>query len=530
MANNFKRALKERMVLMDKKQLRLQYSGFIIFAAQILSIVTGLAYTLLITRSMTPDQYGTWTNIFDYTGYFLIFSTFIPFWATRFVARDKEGSVKTSTIANLVIALGSMAIYFPTITLIAQAIGTEIYLPIYYISALYILDTALVNNLEACLRSYKPQAIGYGLLIHEVVKVALAFGIIIGLGQLFLGAILSLVLSMLVQVFYYVKLFGAEFKQKIRWDYLREWIKGSTLIAYSTAGTQILAFVLVLLYYYGGAETRAYYQAAFTFANIITYASFLAFALYPKLLNNSCADEHVESSFKSVMMFAIPFAALIMVMSASFLTVLNIEYAVAWPALIMLTIDTVIVLVSTFYSNLLMGAENFDADGKIPLRQLPKTKIFKVFSLSFIQAAISLPIVYFVLTTIPAGPVEAVVYVIAINIGVHISSFLGLYALMHKSARLPVAWKSMAKYVLASVVMGLILYVTPYTTTLMLTLIKTAAGFGIYIGLILLIDKEARKLLKLIIAEIKGSINMFILKRNNTNQNSSQNNTLDAKN
>jgi hypothetical protein len=64
----------------------------------------------------------------------------------------------------------------------------------------------------------------------------------------------------------------------------------------------------------------------------------------------------------------------------------------------------------------------------------------------------------------------------------------------------------------------------------MLTLIKTAAGFGIYIGLILLIDKEARKLLKLIIAEIKGSINMFILKRNKTKQNSSQNNTLDAKN
>ncbi len=500
---------------MDKKQLRLQYSGFIIFTAQILSVVTGLAYTLLITRSMTPDQYGTWTNIFDYTAYFLIFSTFIPFWATRFVARDKEGAVKTSTIANFIIALGSMLIYFPAITLIAQAIGTQEYLPIYYIASLYILDTALVNNLESCLRSYRPQAIGYGLLIHEVVKVALAFGIILGLGQLFLGAILSLTLSILVQVFYYVKIFASEFKQKIRWDYLREWVKGSALIAYSTAGTQLLAFVLVLLYYFGGADTRAYYQAAFTFTNIIMYASFLAFALYPKLLNNSCADEHIGTSFRTVMMFAIPLAALNIVMSTSFLTVLNVAYTVAWPALIMLTIDTVILLISNFYGNILMGAENFDADGKIPLRQLPKTKIFKVFSLSFIQAAISLPLVYLVLTQIQAGPVESVMYVIAINIGVHISTFIGLYLFMHKTTRLPVAWSSMGKYVLAAVIMGLILYFMPYTTTLVLTVAKTVVGIVIYLGLLLVIDKQARSLLKLIIAEIKGTIQQFILKRNN---------------
>ncbi len=30
-----------------------------------------------------------------------------------------------------------------------------------------------------------------------------------------------------------------------------------------------------------------------------------------------------------------------------------------------------------------MGAEAFDAEGKIPLRQLYRTKIFKVFSLQF---------------------------------------------------------------------------------------------------------------------------------------------------
>jgi O-antigen/teichoic acid export membrane protein len=502
---------------LGKNELRLQYSGFIIFTAQILSVITGLAYTLLITRSMTPDQYGTWTNIFDYTTYFLIFSTFIPFWATRFVARGKEGAVKTSTIANLVIALASMVIYFPVITVIAQAIGTQEYLPIYYIASLYILDTTLTLNLESCLRSYKPQAIGYGLLISEVIKVILAFGIIVGLGQLFYGAILSLTISVLMQVLYYVHLFADEFKQKIHWGYLREWIKGSPLIAYNTAGTSLLAFVLVLLYYFGGAETRAYYQAAWTFTNVITYASSLAYALYPKLLSNNYQEEHVGTSFRTVLMFAIPLAALNMVMSASFLTVLNIEYSVAWPVLIMLTVDTLIVMISTFYGYCLMGVENFDANGKIPLRQLPKTKIFKFFSLSFIQAAFSLPLVYLVLTQIPASPVESVVYVIAVNIGVHVSTFIGLYLFMHNSTRLPVSWRHIGKYVLAAVLMALILYFMPYTSTLMLTVAKTAIGIGIYLGLLLIIDKQARQLLKLIIAEIKGTIQQFILKRNNRN-------------
>lgn len=500
---------------MGKNEIRVQYSGFIIFTAQILSVITGLVFTLLLTRSMNTSEYGVWTNIFDYTGYFLLFSGLIPFWATRFVARGQEGTIKTSTVANLVIALASVAIYFPVITIVSQAIGTQAYLPIYFIAALYILNNYVVLNLESCLRSVKPQVIGYGLLLEEVVKVAIAFIIIVGLGQLFLGAILSLTLSALIQILYYLRLLAGEFKQKIRWSYLKEWFKGSAVILYNAAGLQLLAFVFILLFYYGGSDTRAYYQAAFTFTNIIMYASSLAFAVYPKLLAKDCPDEQVGSSFRLVMMFAIPLAALTIAMSTSFLTVLNLAYSVAWPVLIMLTIDTLVVLVSQFYSSCLMGAEAFDAEGKIPFRQLFRTKIFKVFSLTFIQAAIALPLVYFVLTEMEsAGSVQLVVYVVVINIGVHVSTLFGLYLFMRNSARIPVDWRSMAKYVAASLIMALALYLSPYPSTLLLTIAKTAVGMGIYIGLLLAIDKQARGLLKLIIEEIKGTLQQLLPKKN----------------
>ena len=142
-------------------------------------------------------------------------------------------------------------------------------------------------------------------------------------------------------------------------------------------------------------------------------------------------------------MLAIPLATLTMVMAVSFLTVLNISYGVAWPVLVALTFDTVIVLVTTFYSSCLMGVEAFDVEGQISLRQLVRSKIFKVFSIPYIQAAVALPITYYVLTQLPVdGPVQSTVTVIGILIGVHTASFIGLYALMRSTIHIPVAWKS----------------------------------------------------------------------------------------
>ena len=250
-----------------------------------------------------------------------------------------------------------------------------------------------------------------------------------------------------------------EFKEKVNWGYLKEWLKGSTAIAYQAIGVQLVAFVFILLFVYGGPDSRAYYQAAFTFTTIIGYSSSLAYALYPKLLANSCTDKQVGESFRTVLMLAIPFATITIVMSTAFLTVLNVSYSVAWSVLIALTIDTLVVLISTFYSSCLLGKEAFDAEGKISIRKLVRSKIFKVFTLPYLQAAIALPLAYYVLTHLAlTGSVQPVLYIVAILIGVHLSSFIGLYSFMHHSVKLPVAWKSIAKYIFAALFMGGIMF------------------------------------------------------------------------
>jgi hypothetical protein len=466
---------------------------------------------------MDTSEYGIWTNIFDYTGYFMLFSSVLPFWATRFMARGKEGTVKTGALGQLSIALVSVLVYVPVIVLISNAIGTGSYWLIYLVSGLYIFNFYLVTVFESVLRSMKPQVIGYGLLIEEVVKVAVALVLVIGFNQLFLGAMLALVVSGLVQVLYYVRLLSGEFKQKANWGYLKEWLKGSAAIAYSAVGAQLVSFVLILLFLYGGSNTRAFYQAALTFTNIIGYSASLAFALYPKLLAKTCPDEDVGASFSTVLMFAIPLSTITMVMSMSFLTILNISYSVAWPVLIALTIDTLVVLISQFYSSYLIGAEAFDSEGKISLAKLVRSKIFKVFSITYVQAVIALPLAYFVLTLMPvAGSVQAVVYVITILIGVHLSTLIGLYLTMRSSIRLPVSGKGIAKYILSSFLMGTILFLLPNTSTLTFTAAKAILGFAIYAALLLAIDKQARELPGLIWAEIKGTLQQLTSKGNNS--------------
>jgi O-antigen/teichoic acid export membrane protein len=485
----------------SKSELRIQYSGLIIFAAQLISVVTGMAFILLLTRNMTTDQYGVWGNIFDVTGYFLLFSGFIPFWAIRFVARGEEGATKTAFVANLTVAIASAAAYIPLAPLIAASLHiTET--SVYVLASAQLVTVYAVNTLESCLRAKKPQAIGYGLLFEEVVKLSLAYLFIVRLQQLFIGAMLSLILSASFQTLFYLKLLSKDLRQKVQWSYVREWLKGSAALVYNAVGGQLANFVLILLIIYGTQSGRGDYLAATTFATIIGYSSSLAFALYPKLLAENSLKE-ITASLKTVLMFALPLVAIIISMSPSLLTVLKISYREAWPVLIVLSIDALISLVSTFYTNVLYGVEKLDEEARIPLRKLVKSKMFKLLTLPYIQAALTLPTTLYILTQFANGQaVRAATYVAIIIMAAHAIMFLLTYLIMGTSVRIVVPWGSIGKYVFASSVTAVILYVVPHPATLALTFITVAVGAAIYAALLLAIDKDARMLVRSILQEI----------------------------
>jgi Flp pilus assembly protein protease CpaA len=63
-------------------------------------------------------------------------------------------------------------------------------------------------------------------------------------------------------------------------------------------------------------------------------------------------------------------------------------------------------------------------------------------------------------------------------------------------------WKSIAKYVAASAVMAVVLFLIPHPTRILHTLAVTLLGGAVYLLILLPTDREARTLAKSVIQEI----------------------------
>lgn len=480
--------------------IRLRYSGLVIFASKILSVATGLAFQYMLARSVSVRDYGVWFNVSDLTTYFTILAGVFPFWALRFTARAKEGAIKTALAANFAIASAAAFLYgifVPTLTS-ALGIGLE-YVPLYVLAAAQIVEVYVLNALESCLQAKLPHVIGYGLLIAELCKITLGYILIIRLQLSLLGALTSIIMGVAAQLTYYSSLLVKELKEKVKWSYIKEWIKGSVANIYYVIGNQIAAFIFILLFTYGGEAARGYYGAAAQIAGIITYASFLAFALYPRLLAEK-ASQDISTSLKMVLMFATPMAAGAIVMSKPLLLILKSEYAAASPILTVLALDSLVATVSTVFSFVVYGFEKVDEEARISLRKLAKSRLFVVFSLSYVHSAIAIPTALYVLANYAQNqPLEAALYVSLINSSVRFIMFLILYTIARRTVEMRIPWKNIAKYMFASTVMAATLYYICMIfnpTVVRITLSIAALGVIIYFAILMVIDAETRALFK----------------------------------
>jgi O-antigen/teichoic acid export membrane protein len=431
-----------------------------------------------------------------------------PFWALRFVARGKEGAVKTGIVANLTIGVVTVLLYLPLVTLITSALGISgEYVFLYFLVAVQILEYYAQPVLEGCLQAIKPQVIGYGWLLSEFCKVGLGYVLINTIQPLY-GAIIAMIMALSIKLIFYIKLLSEELKQRVRWEYAKEWIKGSLVNIYSIVGNQIANFIFIMLFLpsFGGEGARSDYGAAAQIATIIGYSSTLAFALYPKLLAER-KREDVTTSLRTVLMFSIPMALGAILLSDSLLTILKPEYREATPILIVLAIDALVSTASGIYNTVLLGYEKVDEEGRISLKELARSRLLVLFSLPYVQSAITLPTAYYVLTTYTQKqPWQAALYVGIINSSVRFAMFLILYVMVRKMVRIEIPWKNITKYVFAATVMATVLFTIPHPTTIALTLGTTLAGGIVYLLLAAAIDKEARTLITSIWQEIKSRI------------------------
>ncbi|RJS78882.1 hypothetical protein CW708_03210, partial [Candidatus Bathyarchaeota archaeon] len=78
--------------------------------------------------------------------------------------------------------------------------------------------------------------------------------------------------------------------------------------------------------------------------------------------------------------------------------------------------------------------------------------------------------------------------------------------IVRKTVQDIVPWRNIAKYAFAAAIMGITLYKIPHPTRITTTIGVTIAGGILYAAVLLIVDKEARKLLKDIITELRKEI------------------------
>jgi hypothetical protein len=499
-----------------RKEIRLQYSGYVIFAAKLISVATGLIFQFMLGRAIaqTSPEYAIWGNINTVLPYFTLLTGVVPFWVMRCVARGKEGATKTGLAINLLFSLITTAAYLIIIPLVLPSLLSEggvsnpaAYLPFYLIVSVQIIEVYLIGLFESCLQARTPQSIGYGLIVQQLFRVIIGYVIIIQLGQPLLGAVVSTIIALSVQVVYYFKLLAGELKQRMQLGYVKEWLKGSVLIVYSVVGGVIANFVFIMLFYYGGFSSVDIYYAALQVANVITHAGFLSFALYPKLLTER-RGEDVTASMKTVFMFALPMTVGVISLSTSYIVLIRPGMAMypgaAW-VLVVLALDSLVTVVSGIYGSVLTGVETVDRE-RLSLKSLVRSKLFMFYSLSYVHSAITIPVTYYVLTTYALQqPLMAAFSVCVINSVVRFAMFLILVIMVREMFKIAIPWRSVAKYSLASAVMGTVLFLLPYTNRISTTLAWTGVGGIVYLAVLMAIDKESRGLPKAIMREIRGN-------------------------
>lgn len=486
---------------MGKREIRLKYSGFVVFASKLFSVATGFAFTYMIYRSISAEV-GIVANINDLLGYFTLLAGIISFWTVRFVAREHAGSAKTGLVANVVISIISVSIYLPLLPFMLPALNIPgTYLIVYVFASFEILELYTLSALQAISQAKQPQIIGYGILVHETCKVILGFFLIMRLQLGLLGMLYSLVIAYFVQIALFIKFTAEELKGSFNWNYLKEWLKASPINLYNVVGSIIPGFALIFLFVYA-EYARGCYFAASTVTAVIGYSGYLIFGLYPKLLSKiNIAD--VSTSLKMLLMLAIPMTSGAIVLSSSYLTIFDPTYADASLVLSILAVSTLSASLYGIFDTIVAGTERIDTKAKIPFKQLMKTSLFKMYTLSYIYAAIVLSATFFFLSYVAKTAIEAVIYVAAITMIANIAMLIFKYVISHRCLAFKIPWRSLAKYVFASVVMVILLLIVPRPTKLLSTILLTGVGGIVYFFTLAAIDRETRRTIKLIINEAK---------------------------
>ena len=355
--------------------IRVTYSGLISFAVGLISIFTGLVFTLIVTRRLSPEEFGMWGLIGSLLIYPLIIQPIIGYWTTREIARN-EKSGRTSLFASSYFSLVSAAVYL----LIAYMVSVKsdasfdiLLLAVLLIPSLFIQRA--LNNINL---GWKPHVISYSKVAFESVKIPVGILLVYFLDLGVVGAIITTLfahLSSIIILGWYAR---EKLREKIQISYVKKWIKFSWLPLYGNIQNLILGLdVLIFTIITGSVIGLSFWASAIAVAHLVGHSGSISQALYSKLVSGG-KREYIEENLITVLYFCIPLCAISIVFAKSGLFALNPLYVEAFPIVIIIAIKAFLMIFRDIFDSSLTGLETIDLNEKATWRNYVKSKLFFV--------------------------------------------------------------------------------------------------------------------------------------------------------
>ena len=491
--------------------IRVTYTGLISLIGGIASVFTGVIFTLIITRSVTPEEYGTWGLIVGLITYVSLIGPIVSYWSTRDTARNIQ-SGKTAVLSSILLSIGAISIYI----LISYLMGnyTNVERSVLLFAAI-LIPTMFINGILMAINlGWKPHAISYGTIAYGISSIPLALFLIyyldFGVAGIIISVFLANIASILILFFYAKEKIANQFDKKI----LKKWLKFSWLpiypgIAILVAGFDISIFTIIT----GSVVGLAFWVAALVLPGMITHTGLISRAVYAKLLEEKTG--FMSQNLTLVFYFGIVFTSLVITFARPGLYALNPIYEIAFPVAIILSFEIFLSVFTNIFLLSLAGVEKVDKFENSTFKDYIKSKLFFPQTIRLIQTSIYVLILtvgLLILVGFGSSDQELLLFWASIALVTQIPLVCVLYYFVRKSITIKIEISRIAKFSLTAIgVFGLtyvlttqfLVYSPDIISFIPNVLMFGSLGVGLYIIITYLIDNKIRSLVHAIIYEIK---------------------------
>lgn len=493
--------------------VRVTYSGLIAFVVGISSILTGTVFTLIITRQLSVEEFGTWNLIGSILAYTLLLESPIYFWITREIARDKQ-SAKTGIITSGIFSSVGMLVYVIVANVIGQQSNADVTMML--LAVILIPVNFLNHTLIGINTGWKPHVVSYGFITIEITKIPIALALIYHLELGILGVIITILLStsasIIIQLYYAKPKLKNRFEKKI----VKKWLKLSWVALYKDIpATLYISDIVIFSTITGNVTGVAYIAAARAISNLVRHSGKISTAIYPKMLSGG-KHEHLQENLIKTLYFAFPTIAFSIVFARAGLFTLNPEYEIAASIVIFLSFRTFFATLSRIFRAAIQGVDKVDITENVRFKNYLKSSLIVLPTIRTIQYAsyvILLITGLYLLVQNQSSQLDLVNYWAIIAVCVEVPFLIYFTILVKRKFSLNLNFKIIFKYCISSFVSFGITYllmekylVYDISVFNFLPNLMLFAIFGIifYLGMTYLIDKKTRQLFNGVIKEIRN--------------------------